>query len=278
MGRVERRMYKRRRKRAFIKRVILLLILVIAVLLAARMMTHRRMTAQRIGVPTPTPIASTYDTTMETRDVELSEEVWYAIQTGVFSTREAALEKADAYNDRGAPGMVIQDGVKWRVFIACYGSSEEASAVRTRLGEVQRVETYLYEWHCPELRLRLTGQAGQLDTVEAGLPIFVQTAARLRNASMLLDAGEWTVNEVLSEVNAIDGQLKLWQKTTESRFGKTSPDLVRQLFQRVDSWSQICQRVLSNADTATALSAELKIQAMHLFDEEMKMRNSIGDS
>lgn len=128
MGRVETRMYKRRQHRARVFRGIVLLLLLLAAILLAVFRMPRGFISELIAAPTPTPLTSAYDQTVESREVTLAEETWYAIQTGVFSTREAAVQKAEAYTRRGAPGTVVEDGEKWRVFIACYGTEADASA------------------------------------------------------------------------------------------------------------------------------------------------------
>ena len=143
MGRVETRMYRRRQKRAAWIRWLLLLILGIAVVVLLWQGGQASFFAEHMGETAPTPISAEFDKTVESREVTLPEENWYAIQTGVFSTQEAALQKADAYTSRGAPGTVVRQGEKWRVFITCYGTEEEASAVRTRLETSQKVDTYL---------------------------------------------------------------------------------------------------------------------------------------
>ncbi len=276
MGRVERRMYKRRRKRARIRRILLAALLLVLAGIALRIISTSSMTAERIAAPTPTPVTSAYDTTVEAREVTLPADSWYAIQTGVFSTEEAAAQKADAYAGRGAPGTVIRDGEKWRVFIAAYAAEEEASAVRTRLGEMQRVETYLYTWTCPELRLRLTGQVGQLDVVEAGLTLLMQTAARLRDTAILLDAAQITSAEALAEVTAIDGQIALWADTTRARFQQPYPALVTALLDAAAGWGSHKQALTAASDSATSLSAAFKTQGMRMFDESIRLRNGIG--
>ena len=146
MAHIERRMYRRRRRQAR-RRLAAVLLLMVAAVIAVLILTRRPgFLAQRITLTSPTPVTSAFDRTVATREVTLPAETWYAIQTGVFSTQEAAREKAGAYAERGAPGTVVQEGDKWRVFIACYGSEADAASVRQRLGEHQRVETYLYRW------------------------------------------------------------------------------------------------------------------------------------
>lgn len=275
MGRVETRMYKRRRKRARTVRLMLLLgLVVVAVVLAARRLPEGFI-SERISLPTTTPLTSTFDQTVETREVTLAAETWYAIQTGVFSTQEAALQKADMYADRGAPGTVVKQGEKWRVFIACYGTEKEASAVRTRLETNQKVDTYLYAWECPELRLRLTAKAGLLDAVEAGFTLITSTAAALRETATNLDAAQLTTQEAAQAVAELDGQIELWEETVHQRFGKSIPALVQEMLDITGNWDARYSALRACADV-TALSAELKSQAMGLFDEMIMWRTKLS--
>lgn len=275
MGRVETRMYKRRQHRARVFRGIMLLLLLQAAILLAVFRMPRGFISELIAAPTPTPLTSAYDHTVESREVTLAEETWYAIQTGVFSTREAAVQKAEAYTRRGAPGTVVEDGAKWRVFIACYGAEAEAASVRTRLSQSQGVDTYLYSWKCPELRMRLTGKKGQLDVVEAGFTLLITTASTLRDTATALDAAQLTNPEAKSAVTALDGQITLWEETVRSRIGKSVPALLKGMMTITANWDARCQRV-QNAEDATTLSAALKAEAMGLYDEIIAWRSALA--
>lgn len=266
MGRVETRMYRRRQKRAARMRWLLLLLLGAGAAFLLWRGGQASFITERIGTPAPTPLTADFDRNVESREVTLAAENWYAIQTGVFSTKEAADQKADAYTQRGAPGTVVRQGEKWRVFIACYGTEGEASAVRTRLETAQRVDTYLYTWECPELRLRLTGMAGQLDAAEAGFTLLTSTAAALRDAAMELDAAQLTTQEAIATVEALDGQITLWEDTVKRRFGVSIPALVEDMLAITAGWDDRCA-ALKAAGDATFLSAALKAQAMGMFDE-----------
>lgn len=275
MGRVETRMYKRKRQRRKTARIALLMLVLIGggTLLWGRLSGGLRL--EQIGLPTSTPISSSFDKTTDTREVTLAAETWYAIQTGVFSTREAAEQKADAYTERGAPGTVIQEGEKWRVFIACYGTEEQAASVRTRLEQNQKVDTYLYAWKCPELRLRLSGMVGQMDVVEAGFTLLTSGAAAVRDAAIQLDAGELTTAKTASAVDEWISQMALWRDTTVSRFGKKMPEMVQTMLVMTESWAGKLGQVKS-AETATALSAGLKACAMGMFDDIITWRNGFA--
>lgn len=275
MGRVETRMYKRKRRRAQMMRRWMLLVLLLC---AAGLLIWRSGRAafitERISPPAPTPVTSAFDKTVETREVSLPAESWYAIQTGVFSTEEAARQKAEAYTKRGAPGTVVQEGAKWRVFIACYGTEAEAASVRTRLEQNQKVETYLYPWSCPELRLRLTGMAGQLDAVEAGFTLLISTASALRDTATQLDAAQLTIQESANAVAALNSQIDLWEDTMSSRFGKSMPTLARGMLAITVSWDDRYKAVMA-AETATELSAALKAEAMGMYDEIIAWRREL---
>lgn len=277
MRRMERRMYKRRRGQAIARRI--LLGICIAALAIAAWKTHGRVSlrAQTIADPTATPLTANFDQTIQEREITLEQESWYAIQTGIFSSVEAAQKKAEAYADRGAPGYVAQDGAKWRVFIACYGAKEDASAVRTRLSEVQAVETYLHEWVCPQLRLRLRGMAGQLDVLEAGLKLRQQAAVLLRDHAALLDSGEKTLSEIQELAAAMDEQVSLWSEVVMDRFARPYPDIIGRLLSWAEEWESASAGIKKAAKTgATELSAELKAQGMKLYESNIRFREELN--
>lgn len=280
MGRVEKRMYRQRRGQALLRRgMVFLTAVVVLVGLASRLTGGDGMTARRVSEPTATPVASAFDETVVSREVALRGDTWYAIQTGIFAGREAAEEKAALYADRGAPGYVTQDGQKWRVFIACYGDKDDATAVRDRLAEQQMVETYLYGWDCPAITLRLSGMAGQLDVAEAGLTGPMQTAALLRDSAAQLDAGEIMINEAVATVDALTAQLALWEKTAQERFAPPYPALIAQELAVHQAWAEGASALRAAAgQDATALSAEMKRQAMTLYEESIRLRAAIDES
>lgn len=270
MGRVEKRMYKQRRRRR--RWLMIMILLAVAGLVAWRRLPDGFI-SEHIPMRTKAP-TSAFDQTVESREVTLPQEAWYAIQTGVFSTEDAARQKADAYTSRGAPGTVIRDGEKWRVFIACYESETDAASVRTRLSANQHVDTYLYVWSLPEVRLRLTGKAGQLDTVEAGFTLLTSTAVTLRDAAIDLDAAQLTNDEAYEAVRAMDDAVTLWEEIVRSRFGKNAPQLLQSMLTVTENWDERRDVILA-ASNATDLSAALKAEAMGLYDELIAWRNAL---
>ena len=274
MGRVETRIYRQKQKRARWRRWLFAVALITGAAAILWRGGQAAFVTDYIGMPAPTPLGEAFDRTVESREVTLHEETWYAIQTGVFSTQEAASQKADAYTQRGAPGTVIRQGEKWRVFIACYGSEGEAAAVRTRLETNQKVDTYLYAWDCPEVRLRLSGMAGQLDAAEAGFTLLTTVASTLRDMAMELDAAQLTNQEVTSAIWTLDEQVSLWEDTVRSRFGRSVPSLVEGMMAMTAGWDAR-YAALTAAEDATALSAALKAQAMGLYNDICTWRTAL---
>ena len=256
MRRVARRMYRRRRRLK-----VAMGILAVAVIIAALMIwrTPSFSVEGLLTGTTPTP-ELTADRTITTMELHLPAQTWYTIQTGVFSTKEAAQDKADDYTDRGAPGTVVASGGKWRVFIASYGRETDAASVRQRLGEMQRVETYLYAWECPEVRLRLTGMT------------LLQGAAEvMRDTATLLDASQLTAEDAQNELAELDGQLALWMDAAKSAFGVSIPEMVKSLMTMAeDCRSWIAQE--KGGTSASVLSSALKGYGMVLYDGMVSLR------
>ncbi|MGN0746818.1 MAG: SPOR domain-containing protein, partial [Aristaeellaceae bacterium] len=231
-------------------------------------------TATPLPEPTATPVTAAFDETVTTREVALPQSMWYAIQTGVYSTREVAEGRVDAYADRGAPGYVAEDEGKWRVFIACYGSREDAAAVRERLNTMQQVDTYLHEWACPALTLRLSGMAGQLDVAEAGLVLPEQTARLMRDTAIALDAGEVMPDAARATIASLGESMALWAQTARERFAQPYPPLVEAILTIAQDWPAR-QSAMEQAKDATALSAAMKQQAMALYDQAGDLRRQL---
>lgn len=277
MGRVEKRMYCRRRgQRRLCRMLMAATIAVVALGLTLRGGNSRGFSAGRVAEPAPTAAASAFDESPVSREVALDAQSWYAIQTGIFSTREAAEEKAALYTDRGAPGYVCADGEKWRVFIACYPSRDDALRVRDRLSQVQGVETYLHTWVCPALTLRMTGMAGQVDVAEAGLHLLAGAAEQLRDAAARMDGGEISLQEARDLLAALEEQTALWLETAKLRFASPVPPLMQALCSAAEQAMEECRGVLRSAsDGATQLSARMKLAAMAVYDALAQLRKNL---
>lgn len=270
-------MYRRGRGQVLLRRVLLFFTALIVLAGLATRLKGSAWRMEQVVEPTPTPLTAAFDETVETREITLEAETWYGLQTGIFSTRTAAEEKAGDYAGRGAPGYVLTDGEKFRVLIACYGEEADAATVRDRLNDQQKMDVYLYAWTNPELTLRLTGMAGQLDVAAAGLTLLGQAAGQLRDGAVRIDRGETTqaaANEALLEM---DRQMQLWRQTARQRFAKPYPLLLEQLLAAVEAWDGL-YGALTEAGTLTELSAAMKTGGMALFEQMVQMRAALSQA
>lgn len=277
MGRIEKRMYRRARGQAMLRRgALMLAVAVIAAGLAGRMRRGDALRVSPVTHPTPTPVTAGFDETVVSREITLEGATWYALQTGIFSTRQAADARAVAYSDRGAPGYVHPDGDRFRVLIACYGTESDAAAVRDRLASRQEVDVYLHRWVLPEMTLRLTGMAGQLDVAEAGLHLIRQSASLLRDTAIALDRSEEDASGALEILAALDEQHRLWRATARQRFGQPHPALIGDLLSLADQWDARYAALQRESASAAALSAAMKIQSMTAYDDLSQLLTRLG--
>lgn len=276
MSRVERKMYARARGQATLRRAIYALTaLVVALGLIGRFRLDDGLTAKPLERPTATPVTMGFDETVVTRELSLDSLTWYGLQTGIFSTREAAEAKAGSYADRGAPGYVYQDGEKFRVLIACYENEADAAAVRDRLAEVQDVDVHLHRWTLPSLTLRLSGMAGQLDVAEAGMQLLRQTALLLRDEAIAIDRSERSLETSCATLSHMDEQMRLWRQTARQRFGKPYPAMIDGQLAIADSWDTYYS-AMKAADSLTGLSASMKIHAMTLYTQLAQLHDMLN--
>ncbi|MBR4080177.1 MAG: SPOR domain-containing protein [Clostridia bacterium] len=259
-------MYRRAQGQAMLRRAALILTAVIVIsALAAKLRRGDTLSISPLAKPTATPVSMGFDETVVSRDVTFEKLTWYALQTGIFSSQEAADAKALAYADRGAPGYVSPDGDKFRVLIACYDTETDAASVRDRLASAQEVDVYLHRWELPEMSLRLTGMAGQLDVAEAGMQLLRQSAALLRDAAIAMDRGESDPDDALRLLSGLNDQYVLWRRTARQRFVQPYPAMIGALLSLADGWDTQYTDLKGASGSVTALSASLKIHAMEQY-------------
>lgn len=277
MSRMQHKIYCQQNRKRRIRRFTLYLTLVlIAVGMLGRFRSSGMLTVDPLVAPTATPLSAAFDETPVSRQIILPDSVWYALQTGIFSDAAAAEKAAALYSDRGAPGYILRQNGKYRVLIACYGSRDAAESVRSRLSEKQSVETYIFEWSADELGMQMSGMAGQLDVVEAGLSLLHDTSVQLRDLASGCDSGEYTLEEGLAVVSGIQSQLTLLRSTLASRFSQPRPAFVTTELSELDAALSLLVP-LNECSTTTDLSARLKLQAMALYEQLHNLRAILLD-
>lgn len=272
MPRMQYKIYRQQNRRRRIRRILLsVALLVIGCGLLSRLNAGDALSAEPLLSPTATPIARAFDETPVSREINLPADAWYALQTGVYSDAQKAAQTAELYTERGAPGYILESGGKYRVLIACYSTEEDAQRVCDRLHDRQSVETYVYPWLSEEVTLRLSGMAGQVDIAEAGLTLLTQTPAQLRDLATLCDSAETDYDGALASLNALRDQLALWENTLRARFDKPYPALVTEMLDASDTIAASLRQI-SASPSVTALSAQLKLQSMALYQRMQALR------
>lgn len=239
--------------------------LVVLAGIVSRVRGGSELTATVVATPSPTPLTAAFDETMETRQLLLEAEGWYCLQSGVFSTLEAAQAKSGAYADRGAPGFVAPDGDKFRVLLSAYGSQEDALRVKDRLSAQQGVETYVHQMIRPALHLQLSGMRGQLDVIDAAAALLPSLARTWRDTALLVDRGELASEELTTLAQENAEQSRVMLRVLEERFLSPAPPLAQQL-QRLLSGAEASAGRIGEAaqDSLTTASAQLKMEALAL--------------
>lgn len=266
MPRTQYKVYQTHRRK---RRISLLIVLAAAVVIAAglrgRYISGRAISAEAVTAPTATPVTPLFDETPAERDFTLPASTWYALQTGLYTDEASARQVAGQLTDRGAPGYILSQNGKFRVLIASYGEQADADAMRARLAQHQGVETVVYRWTCEPVTLRLSGMAGQLDAVEAGLTLLFQTAPELRDLAVSADRGEYAGDEIQVTLASLLAQLDLWDDTVRSRFTMPYPTLVTEVLTLCADVREAVAGV-QKASTVTDLSAAMKLQSMALYE------------
>ena len=73
------------------------------------------------------------------------------------------------------------------------------------------METYLFDWAAPQVKLRLSGMVGQMDVVEAGLALRRQAASQLREDASRLDGGGITASDEREALAGLDEEIAFRQ-------------------------------------------------------------------
>ena len=192
----------------------------------------------------------------ETRTVTLNAKSWYALQLGVFDSREAALQTAKAYQARGAGGYVFEkDGC--RALAAAYETRADAQAVMTRLKERHGVDTAVVEVALPAVTLRLSGRGSQLTALSDAWDAMEKLTGHLCALSLSLDRGEIPLSDVRAALFSERDTLNALREGLLSRFGQQPPEAVAALERVLSECAQSLEEAL-NASTAVGLGAQVK--------------------
>lgn len=135
----------------------------------------------------PSPTLSPDEVKADTRVMSIPGETWYALQLGVFTSREAADAAAAPFSSRGAAAYLYEDGTSFRVLAAAYKTRAEAQTVMSRLKTDHGIETFIFELSRGEVTLKVHGQAAQLTALESAYACLSGAGGLLADLSAGLD-------------------------------------------------------------------------------------------
>lgn len=152
------------------------------------------------------PLAAVSETVTES--FALEENVLYALQVGVFSSKTNADVFAGELSARGGAGYVMEDTGNWRVLIAGYGDKADAESVQQRLKSEQGMESKLLEIRADEKGFTVTAGKESIEAIKVGVETANGLVARLCDMSIRVDKGELPAETAKEELSALTAELE----------------------------------------------------------------------
>ena len=200
----------------------------------------------------------TFDETPSETVIDLPEYRWFALQTGVFEKEEAARQSALAFQKRGAAGYLWKDG-RFRVLAAVYPTQEDARYVREQLLEQHTIDSYIYNVTFPAVTLRLKGMQGQLEILQAALTHAHDLSAALQRIAVAIDRQEISVQDAVTQIQALHTQLDIVALRIQQRFPAPVPQTLKALLECFEEFAVFSDE-LTSSESAAALGMKLKYQ------------------
>ena len=226
--------------------------------------------------PTPTMLARTFDETMTSRQISVSQRGWYAIQLGAFDSEASAQAQADSFVARGAAGYVLKDS-RYRVLAALYPTREEAQTVRQQLQTQHKIDSYVYEVSLPEIILNVEGMAGQLDVLEAGMQFLNTALERFCQSAISMDRQDMSVEQELTKLAEIASQADTLANALTLRFTSVKSTVVDKLVTQLGEVSKATMAVADASQKGTiAMAAQMKYQTLVLLSSTGRFLSGFG--
>ncbi|MDD3919652.1 MAG: SPOR domain-containing protein [Eubacteriales bacterium] len=190
------------------------------------------------------PAAGEYQTT-EIRPEPLS---LYALQMGVYASRENADAQAQSLKARGAAGYVLEDAGKYRVLAAAYTQDSALQNVRKQL-TLEGLESAAYPMQTQQPVLRVTATKDQTEGLEAAFRALFEAQAALGDAALRFDSESQTIDTGRAQAKTVYDTLTE-AYTAFSALAKND----NAVLQQVDNCYQECFKQLESLSGGTAQS------------------------
>lgn len=198
----------------------------------------------------------------------------FALQMGVFSSKDNADKLSEEMRSKGAGGYVYSDGSVYRVLASCYHSESEARTVKERLIS-EGTDCAIYAMATPTVTFSITADQQQTEHLKEGFTALYQAQNALCEACIDFDSKSMTVSEGAALVKSIQDELSA-SCSPLFAYRDTSP--------AIDSLVQCCDKCLNslsllagNGDASTAaFSSEMKYALLELSSSYSDMLKSMA--
>ena len=191
----------------------------------------------------------------------------FALQMGVFSSKDNADKLSEEMRSKGAGGYVYSDGSVYRVLASCYQSESEARTVKERLIS-EGTDCAIYAMATPTVTFSITANQQQTEQLKEGFTALYQAQNALCEACIDFDSKSMTVSEGAALIKSIQDELFAYRDASPA----------------IDSLVQCCDKCLNslsllagNGDaSAAAFSSEMKYALLELSSSYSDMLKSMA--
>lgn len=162
--------------------------------------------AEQVSAATAAPAATDTPKPVEREEtsIDVPAQTCYALQIGVYSSKENAEQQAKSLQQIGAAGYIVQDGDRYRVLAAGYTDEESCNQVGQQLLQ-EGIESRVYEMPGGTRTLRITATQSQLSALQSavnGMPTLLaglyDLAIRFDKETMRIDQGVVSLRSLYS--------------------------------------------------------------------------------
>lgn len=206
---------------------------------------------------TSTPRTSAGNEKTVTGDVELPAMECFVLQMGAYSDKNNADAQAQALQQRGAGGYVMEDAGRYRVLAAAYESQESLKQVRDQL-TAEGLESASYTFNAPGSTLRVTATQSQLDGIASSFEALNTLQQDMAAAVVTFDQQQLSADKGRETANALLSRLQTANEAFLASVGEENPVL------------QATQECFAEYDEAISALAAYNSQSFVDFSAKMK--------
>ncbi|MEG1525231.1 MAG: SPOR domain-containing protein [Clostridia bacterium] len=152
--------------------------------------------------PRPTVTPAVENTSENTVDIQMIPTTCFALQMGVYASKENAEKQAKALQEIGAAGYLVQDAERFRVLAAGYTDEESAKKVSAQLLS-EGVESRIYPITCAGRTLHVTASKTQVTALQTTAVGMTELLDELYHAAISFDREAQNVEDGASGLRGL---------------------------------------------------------------------------